>query len=419
MYNEEKRRKIVEEAYEKSLFYKELISTETDFEVFESLPIVSAEAFRKSSIPVISMKYMMASQKDKLIYISTSGSTGKCLEVVWDKNDYKKSLLPLWLFRKKYYNINPNDKFCFFYTIRNLGENEVESIEDKYSLGFSKSGLDEKRMLEIYNEILSYDPIWLSLQPSMAMLLLQTGKKYNLPKFPRLRYIEFSGEILLPSLKTEVKNFFECDVANQYGCYEVNSIAYECNYGNMHCMESNVYTEIVDKNGEVIGEGEEGEIVITSLENHATPFIRYNIGDIGVIDKKTICRCGNKSPIIKLLKGRKNDWITNADGTKTSAYIFARAIENINYVIGNVIIQFQIIQKDIDYFFVKVVIDEDIEIDRIIDMFKKNILQPSLINAKFEFEFSRQLFRINENEKYKFFINEIENKMDIDKNLQR
>lgn len=42
--------------------------------------------------------------------------------------------------------------------------------------------------------------------------------------------------------------FFNCKVASQYGCYEVNSIAYECPFHKLHVMTENVYVEIVEDN---------------------------------------------------------------------------------------------------------------------------------------------------------------------------
>ena len=41
-------------------------------------------------------------------------------------------------------------------------------------------------------------------------------------------------------------------MTNQYGCYEANSIAYECPCGNLHWMEENIYVEVLDDEG---GEG--------------------------------------------------------------------------------------------------------------------------------------------------------------------
>lgn len=69
--------------------------------------------------------------------------------------------------------------------------------------------------------------------------------------------------------------FFNCKVASQYGCYEVNSIAYECPFHKLHVMTENVYVEIVEDN----------QICITSKHNRVMPFVRYKVGDRGRLCK--------------------------------------------------------------------------------------------------------------------------------------
>ena len=41
-----------------------------------------------------------------------------------------------------------------------------------------------------------------------------------------------------------IQEVFNCTIANQYGCNEVNSIAYECECGNLHLMQDCTYTEL-------------------------------------------------------------------------------------------------------------------------------------------------------------------------------
>jgi phenylacetate-CoA ligase len=47
-----------------------------------------------------------------------------------------------------------------------------------------------------------------------------------------------------------------------------------------------LFVEILDDNNNVLPYGQEGRIVITSLFNKAHPFIRYDIGDVGILDEK-------------------------------------------------------------------------------------------------------------------------------------
>ena len=75
----------------------------------------------------------------------------------------------------------------------------------------------------------------------------------------------------------------------------------------MHVWSDYFYPEIVDpKTGEVLGEGETGELVLTSLWKEASPIFRYRTGDITSMRKST-CPCGRTGYIIDRIKGRRDD----------------------------------------------------------------------------------------------------------------
>lgn len=129
--------------------------------------------------------------------------------------------------------------------------------------------------------------------------------------------------MLLESTRRKLEEAFKCKISNQYGCYEANSIAYECPHNKLHCMEDNIYVEIVDNEGKEVTKVNEGNIIITTLNSHAMPFIRYKIGDRGVMDyNQEVCKCGNKSPVLKLSSGRVNDYIVLDDGSRINAYVY-------------------------------------------------------------------------------------------------
>lgn len=400
---------MVYHAYNNSPFYMNLKEKcpEIDLDDFSTLPVVRKDDFYESRCPLISMDSIVGyADNERIIEVSTSGSTGKCLNVSWNINDFNRSLLPLWVLRKKYYGINPWDRMCYFYTISDLGEYDKESMYNKNGLGFSKIGLDEKKILEIYDEIREYSPVWLIMQPSIAVLLLNTVKLYGIPAVESIRYVEFTGEMLSASLRKETEDFFCCRVADQYGCQEVNSIAFECPEGNMHCLSSSVKVEILDGNNPA-EDGKEGAIVITSLNNFTMPFVRYSIGDRGYIRNGVSCHCGCSRPILKLTAGRSNDWVTGANGEKLNTYIFANAVININQMCDDVVRQYQIIQNDYDDFTVKLVIDDSSMEEEVISMFEEAIREESLRNAVFEFEFYRTILPDPANGKLACFISMI------------
>lgn len=403
-----RRDKIAKYAYEKSVFYRDYVNwenlrEETEFN-FEKLPVICKDDIVDSHVPLQPVEYLLRDDEmtDNVIKMSTSGSTGKVLAIHWNKEDFLKSMTPLWFLRKKYYEINADDRMCYFYTIRRIGTEEMREFEEKNTLGFSKTSLNDERLKNIYERMLEYKPVWLLLQPSTAQMLLNTAKKHNFPPLDSLRYIELSGEMLTDGLRNRLTEFFGCRVANQYGSYEFNSIAYECPYGNMHVMSSNVYVEVMNENGE-ISEESEGEFVITSLMNRRNPFIRYRIGDKGRMSGRQNCPCGNHNPVIDLTVGRSHNYVECEDGTQVNAYIFPRAVDNINYLLDDVVKQFQVIQRGINDFLVRMYIDDRSMIQEIKEIFEENILDEALRNAEFEYCFENGYIEDEYGDKLMYF----------------
>lgn len=402
--------KMINHAYKNSFLYQQMkpnvpIEDET-FEIL-NLPIIQKKDMFGST-PVETIEYLFGRiPEEDVFHMSTSGSTGICLPILWHKNDYIRSMMPLWMLRKKFYNINPHDKVCYFYTMREGGDTDLAYDYKDQTLGFSKCGLDENRIYEIYQKMLEYGPKWMMLQPSIVELLLESAKKHGFPPIKELEYIEFSGEILFDDLRERVKEFFGCKVSNQYGSYEFNSIAFECSHGNMHCVGSNVYVEIIDDDDKIISDDREGDIIVTSLNNQIMPFIRYRIGDRGRLRRGLTCDCGNHNPILELTVGRSNDYITTAQGRNINPYIMVRAVENINNFLDGVIKQFKIIQKDYELFQVHLRIDDVSVKEELEEMFKHLVLEPELENAKYEFIYSNSFIN-DDGRKLRYFINDVE-----------
>lgn len=406
----ERLKKIVNHAYTTTSFYINSADGNPVFKdeniSWESIPLTKKEDIVLSGDSFISSRYLSQYIMRKLLRVPTSGSTGKCVDIYWNSADNFLSLMPLLLKRKKYYNINSQDRHCYFYTGRIPGKIDKEAECLDFEMGFCKSNLNEEKLIRIWDEMRKFKPTWLILQPSMASLLCKIVETNELEPIADLRYAEITGEMLFPSERERIETILHVKVANQYGCNEMNSIAYECPEGYLHCMESNVLVEILDENGEAVSNGEEGEIYITTLTNYAMPLIRYQIGDRGrLMDHQ--CKCGSKERIMELTKGRSNDWVIDNEGKQLNTYIFLRCIENINMMYENVIHQFQIIQHQIGKFTVNLVTDEEFAKSDIINLFLENLWQTSLSGAEYNFVFFAHLFPDNSFGKLKWFINEM------------
>lgn len=404
-------RGIVEYAFQEIPYYRDLNLCDKDD--FESIPILSKEEAIENSSRLFAPCYIMKQIQGELIENFTSGSTGKCMETYWDLAECRHSLSTLWLYRSKWYGIRPNDKMVYFFTTRNAGQSLQERVVTENKYGFCKSNLNTEKLVQIYNEIVKIEPAWMIIQPSVAMLLVEVKNQYSLREIPSLRYMELTGEMLFDGCRKSIISAFpNCRIANQYGANEVNSIAYECPEGNLHCMESNVYVEVVDAHNRNQPSGKEGNILITSLQNHVMPLLRYKIGDRGILhSKEKQCRCGCGGQILELISGRDNDWIYTEDGNKITPYTFFRCIENINLHFDFIVKQFQIVQKDYKKFDINLVLDHPIERE-FEEMFKNNLAQDELKDSMFQFHYHDRFFPDEQNGKLRCFINEIGNEFE-------
>ncbi|MBD5135394.1 MAG: phenylacetate--CoA ligase [Lachnospiraceae bacterium] len=406
--------KITEHAYTTVPLYIRRDKSFEELEEWEDIPVLEKTEILNNPDSFYSGMFFGGESKE-IIQRHTSGTTGKYLELYWNKNDYRKSLIPVWIFRKKYYNIRPSDKMCYFYTTSNMGCRDNTEYEEEYRnvKGFSKNNLNHQRMLEIYAEIIKYNPVWLFIQPSMASLLCDAAEETGMG-IDALKYVEFTGEMLTKDVRKRVEDIFGCKTANHYGCNEVNTIAFECPYGKMHVISNDIYVEAVDtKNGKNVDTGYEGGLLITSSVNRVNPFLRYNTGDKGKVFDDVKCMCGCNGQIIELTGGRVHDFIKLKDGTRINAYIFVHAVEEVNREYESCIRQFQIIQNDYDRFNVRLSIDEEVSDlgitkQMIEDKFTTNVLHPDIGDAVYEFEFYSQLFPEGKGGKWCWFIRNVD-----------
>ncbi len=129
----------------------------------------------------------------------------------------------------------------------------------------------------------------------------------------KLKGIISSAEMLPPGERRIVEEVFGNVVFDRYGCEEVGLIASECErHDGMHVAAEGVYVEILDGTEEV-----PGRVVVTDLLNHATPILRYEIGDMAMT-KPGPCTCGRGLPRIGRVIGRTSDFLYTPEGRQIS-----------------------------------------------------------------------------------------------------
>ncbi len=123
------------------------------------------------------------------------------------------------------------------------------------------------------------------------------------------------GEAISPSMRADLIGYFGKEPLDQYGTTELGHIAGTCPHsGRYHVSADLVRLEIVDDDGRPAEAGMIGRIVATSFYNYATPFIRYDTGDLGIMAAEP-CGCGRTLSVIDTILGRTRNIFRFVDGT--------------------------------------------------------------------------------------------------------
>lgn len=176
----------------------------------------------------------------------------------------------------------------------------------------------------------------------VATFLLQNGTPEICP-----RGVFTYGQQLLPHYRRAIEKAFNCRVYDRYGSCEVHHIASQCgSHEGHHVADENVFVEI-ERDGEAAAPGEEGKVLITSLNGYATPFIRYDIGDTGKLLRDD-CSCGRNLSLFSPV-GRDYEYFVHSDGTFT----FFRDVQTVFEDLP--IKDFQIVQQSYDEIAIRIV----------------------------------------------------------------
>ena len=194
---------------------------------------------------------------------------------------------------------------------------------------FDMSPITMRRYLRT---IETWRPVSLFGYASSLALLCEFGRSEGIPvRSKSLKVVFTTGEVLDDRQRETIEGYFGVPVANGYGSRDGGFLAHQCPHGSMHITVENVILEIVDEAGQPLATGESGEVVVTHLDNHAMPFLRYRTGDVGRrLDR--MCPCGRGLPVMDVVAGRRTDHLVASDGTITHALSLIYVLREIDSV---------------------------------------------------------------------------------------
>jgi phenylacetate-CoA ligase len=161
-----------------------------------------------------------------------------------------------------------------------------------------------------------------------------------------------SAQMLTSSTRSEIESALGTKVFDKYGAREFSGIAYQCQFSNDHHVMDESYIVEILVNDKPARPGEIGEIVITDLNNYSVPLIRYRIGDLAVaVDNEIDCKCGRGLSRIGDIQGRTQALVYCTNGRWLPGTFFAHFFKDFD----NIVLHFQVIQKNRDGFILKIV----------------------------------------------------------------
>ena len=300
--------------YRNVAFYKHLYDSRAidigkvkSIEDLQELPFTTKEDLRKSypydmfAVPL----------RDIVRVHSTSGTTGKPIVVGYTKTDIGtwSSLLARVLTAV---GITDHDfiQIAFAYHLFTGGFGFHYGAEKLGASVIPASNSDIMKQVAIMKD---FKTSALLSTPGFALHIASVLREQGIhPEELNLRIGLFGAEPWSLNMRNEIESALHIDAYDNYGITEVMGpgVAFECPEKNgLHINEDHFIPEIIDpETSRPLPEGEQGELVFTTITKQGFPLIRYRTGDISALHRGT-CPCGRTLTRMERVSGRTDDMI--------------------------------------------------------------------------------------------------------------
>ena len=203
--------------------------------------------------------------------------------------------------------------------------------------------------------------------PSYAMYLAETARQKGVLDDLKLRLVCMGAEASTAEMHEALHKILGAFPTENYGLTEVGGpgVSGECREkAGMHINEDMYYCEVVDiPHNQVLGEGEQGEMVITTLVKEGMPILRYRTKDITSVTYEP-CKCGRTTARMSRVVGRTDDMLI-IRGVNVFPSQIESVLMNINEIVGS---HYQIIVDragNLDTMEIEVELDRSIAFDEV------------------------------------------------------
>jgi len=201
--------------------------------------------------------------------------------------------------------------------------------------------LTERTVERVVRVIQQHAPVAIYGFTSMLEFVATTALQLNImPPLGSVKAAWNGGEMLFEQQSALFRKAFGVPILNFYGGRELGAMAFQDREGSpLHVIRPWLFVEVVDDEGKPMGPGEPGRLLWTSTVCRGTPFLRYDIGDLGVYDQAHENDAGVFA--LRELHGRVAGLLQLPNGKKISCLYWNHLFKEVPEVK-----QFQVILKE-------------------------------------------------------------------------
>lgn len=355
-------------------YYKDLIpdykaGTGNPYERLQSIPILTKSNIKHHIGDMLTMPV------DKLIKLSSSGSTGVQTDVYLSKKELSvdRAIQTHW-WEWAGYRLGMPMLQTGLATSRSL-EKKLKDyfLRTEYLFAF---GLEQHNLTPLKHWIKRNKP-FLGGYASSLYVISQLLEKQEL----NFRSSVSWGDKLFDHYKKNIVEQLGCQVFETYGTGEGIKIAAQKDNDFMYIMAPYVFLEIVDDDGNPVPDGTLGHVIVTSLVNRAMPLIRYRLGDLAIKLPKEKYPEGRTLalPLLQKVIGRETDIVETPEGKKLIVHSFTGIFEYYPQIR-----QFCITQEKLSGIHIQYIKEKNFNVHLLKEISNKLL---SLINEPFEITF--------------------------------
>lgn len=335
---------LIHYAYNKTKYYRKMFDEygwhPRDFQNFQDIrkiPILTKDVLKNN------INELRAIPLHNCVAVTTGGTTGIPTKLFLDNRSTEAMRLAfVWhSFHEGGYYFG--DKIAVLRG-KVMGNKDVV-IDSKYNILYCSSmNMSEKNMRQYLEQIQKYKAKHIRAYPSTAALLADYVKDMGIHfnEDGKIKTLFTSSETLTLDMRKLIEEQLHLEIIDLYGnCEQIGMIG-QCKKGHYHEYMCHSYLEYLDNEEQIVRSGE-GRIIGTGFINYAMPLIRYDTGDIALIDTNCVRKCTNRQKTIRSIVGRhrKDEFLIGKDGNLVNFVAI-----NSHADIFDHIYKFQFVQED-------------------------------------------------------------------------